>query len=328
MDGNERRWHGVVLLLASGVAFSTAGLFTRLITVDAWTLLFWRGVFGGLFIGGYVVFPQRRGTLAAIRAVGPLGLVIAACSTLGTICFINALRRTTVADVTLIYAAAPFVTASIGFLWRGERETRATLVASAVAFLGVALMFSAALSLGHIEGDLLALAMTVVMATMMVLIRHHRDTPMLPAASLSAFASALVVLPLAQPASPGAVDFLYLALFGTTQFGLGLLLLTLGTRLISATRSALIGNLEVPLAPIWVWLAFGEIPALMTCVGGGLVMLAVVGEILVGRRARTADGGSRFPPIKLGGCRPTVAPTSSGKSCPALLPPLRPTCGR
>jgi drug/metabolite transporter (DMT)-like permease len=284
MDGTQRPWRGVAMLLASGLAFSTAGLFTRLIAVDAWTILFWRGVFGGIFIAGYVVWQYRGRTLAAIRAVGPIGIAIAACSTLGTICFINALRRTTVADVNVIYAAAPFVTASIAFLWRGERETWVTLAASLVAAVGIVVMFGAAASLGNLEGDLLALGMTVVMAVMMVLIRRHRDIPMLPAASLSAFASAVVVLPLAHPASPGALDFFYLVLFGTTQFGLGLLLLTLGTRLISATRSALIANLEVPLGPIWVWLGLGEVPAIATFIGGGLVMLAVVGEILLGRR--------------------------------------------
>jgi drug/metabolite transporter (DMT)-like permease len=219
-------------------------------------------------------------------------LAIAACSTLGTICFINALRRTTVADVNVIYAAAPFVTAVISFLWRGEREAWTTLVASAVAFSGIAVMFGGAVSLGNLDGDLLALAMTVVMAVMMVLIRRHRDIPMLPAASLSAFASALVVLPLAHPASPSAIDFCYLAQFGTTQFGLGLLLLTLGTRLISATRSALLGNLEVPLGPLWVWLAFGEVPAFATFIGGGLVMLAVVGEIVVGHMRGPAQGAA------------------------------------
>ena len=66
--------------------------------------------------------------------------------------------------------------------------------------------------------------------------------------------------------------------------GLGLLLLTLGTRLISATRSALIGSLETPLAPIWVWLGFGEIPPLMTCVGGAVVMAAVAADMLLTAR--------------------------------------------
>lgn len=57
------------------------------------------------------------------------------------------------------------------------------------------------------------------------------------------------------------MNFVYLMLFGMAQFGLGLLLLALGTRLISATRSALIGSLELPLAPVWVWLAFGATPS-------------------------------------------------------------------
>jgi drug/metabolite transporter (DMT)-like permease len=74
------------------------------------------------------------------------------------------------------------------------------------------------------------------------------------------------------------------------SLGLGLLLLTLGTRLISATRSALIGSLEAPLAPVWVWLAFGELPPLMTCAGGAVVMAAVAADMLLStRRNGVAD---------------------------------------
>jgi drug/metabolite transporter (DMT)-like permease len=115
---------------------------------------------------------------------------------------------------------------------------------------------------------------------MMVIIRIHRGTSMLPATCLSAFLSSLFVLPLATPSAAGGITLLYLMLFGAAQFGLGLLLLTIGTRMISATRSALIGSLETPLAPAWVWLAFGEVPSPSTCVGGLIVMAAVVAEVL------------------------------------------------
>jgi drug/metabolite transporter (DMT)-like permease len=60
-------------------------------------------------------------------------------------------------------------------------------------------------------------------------------------------------------------------------------MLTLGSRLISATRSALIGNLEIPLAPAWVWLAFNEVPSATTIGGGVLIMLAVAADIWPGR---------------------------------------------
>jgi drug/metabolite transporter (DMT)-like permease len=103
---------GSLIVAVAAAAFSTAGLFTRLIAADVWTMLFWRGLFGGLLIAGYIVWRERAATGRAVAAVGWAGLVTAGCSTIATICFITALRETTVADVTIIYAAAPFVAAS------------------------------------------------------------------------------------------------------------------------------------------------------------------------------------------------------------------------
>jgi drug/metabolite transporter (DMT)-like permease len=277
---------GDLLILASVVAFSTAGYFVRLIPQDVWTVLFWRGVFGGLFIAGCIVWHPRDATLEAVRSVGGIGLFVAACSTVSTICFVNALRLTTVADVNIIYATAPFIAAGLAWLWTGARTRRSTLLASLAAICGVAVMFGAARLDGHIAGDLLALAMTVLLSAMMVVIRHHRRVSMLPAACLSAFLSAIAVLPLAHPAAAFGPHFIWFVLFGMTQFGLGLLLLTLGTRLIAAARSALISALEVPLACLWVWLAFGEAPSPAAIVGGVIVMLAVVADLILER----ADG--------------------------------------
>jgi|FEC22Drversion2_1045045.scaffolds.fasta_scaffold00384_8 drug/metabolite transporter (DMT)-like permease len=283
-----RRWQGTVVVLASAFAFSTAGLFTRLVETDVWTMLFWRGLFGGLLIAGYVVWRDGAGAMAALRRIGRPGLIAAGCSTAATICFINALRQTAVADVLVINATAPFVTAIMAWVWTGVVERRRTLLASAVALLGVVAMVVPTLGSGpgsgRLLGNALALAMTVLISGMMVVMRHHRAVCMLPAAALSAFLCALVVWPWADPLSVTASDFGWLVLFGTTQFGLGQLLLTIGLRSISATRSALIGALETPLAPALVWIVLGEVPAVMTCVGGAIVLAAVVGDVLGARR--------------------------------------------
>jgi drug/metabolite transporter (DMT)-like permease len=55
-------------------------------------------------------------------------------------------------------------------------------------------------------------------------------------------------------------------------------------RSISATRSALIGALETPLAPAIVWLVLGEMPAIMTCLGGAIVLAAVIGDLSATRK--------------------------------------------
>jgi drug/metabolite transporter (DMT)-like permease len=286
MDGAmDRHAQGVLLILLSAIAYSSAGFFTRLIHLDAWTMLFWRGLFAGLMILCVIVAQERGRTVAAIRAIGRPGLVAALCSTAATILYLNAFRRTSVADVAVIFAAAPFLTAGLGWLWLGVTEAWATLAASLLALVGVTIMVGGAVVEGHLIGDLLAFGMTACMAIMMLIIRQQQQTSMLPAACLSALLCPLVVWPFVSPVAIDMGDMVNLFLFGTTQFGLGLVFLTLGGRLVSATENALINTLETPLAVAWVWLCFGETPSVTSFVGGIVVMAAVAAHVWHGNRA-------------------------------------------
>lgn len=276
---------GNAIIIASAAAFSTAGLFTRLLPTDAWTMLFWRGLFGGLLIAAVIAWQEGRQVSRAFRAIGRAGLLAAACSTLGTICFILALRDTSVAEVTIIFATAPFLAAAMAWAWGAERPRLVTLIAIALALLGVVVMVGAGRGGGGTLGRLLAFGMTALMALMMVVIRRNRQVSMLPAACLSAFACAALVLPLANPAAVTSGELALLFAFGTTQFGLGLLLLTIGSRRIPATRASLLGNLELPFAPLWVWLAFGEAPSIAATIGGAIVAAAIALD-LAGNRTR------------------------------------------
>ncbi|BCH16471.1 MULTISPECIES: DMT family transporter [unclassified Mesorhizobium] len=291
MQDDQGKWLGTLLIIGSSIAYSLSGYFTRLITLDLWTVLFWRGIFGGLFIGAYVAWRYRHDLWGAIRTMGMPGLWVMVLSTLATICFINALRLAAVADVMTIHAAIPFMTAILALVFVGEREDWTTWAASFFALVGVTIIVNPQASGGYLAGYAFATTMALSYAAMMVIIRKNRHVSMLPAAGLSAFLCAFVVLPFAQPMQVTAPTMLDLVLFGTAQFGLGLLLMTVGTRLISATRSALIGSMENPLAPFWVWLAFRELPAWATWVGGSLVMGAVIFDVLTKskRRQKTVE---------------------------------------
>ena len=67
---------------------------------------------------------------------------------------------------------------------------------------------------------------------------------------------------------------------------LGLTFFTIGSRLIPAAEAALISVLETPLAPLWVWLAFDEKVSPQVLIGGGVVMVAVIGHVLLQGRLR------------------------------------------
>jgi drug/metabolite transporter (DMT)-like permease len=280
---------GLALNLASAVAYSTSGFWTRLIPLDTWTILFWRGLFAGIFIGGVIVWRYGRRTLEIVRGIGAPGIAAACLSTFATIMYINAFRLTSVADVMIMNATTPFIAAVAGWLLFKEYERWSTLVASGVALLGTAVMVGGSVREGHLAGDLLAFGMALCMAGMMLLIRRHRETPMMPAACLSALLCPLFVWPLAHPGAAAGTNMLYLVLFGVTQFGLGLLLLTLGARLISATETALIQAIEVPLGPLWVWFAFREVPPVPTWIGGAIIMAAVAGHVYTSRRPSASE---------------------------------------
>jgi drug/metabolite transporter (DMT)-like permease len=288
----SRIWLGTSLLVASAAAYSTAGFFTRLIQVDSWTLLFWRGVFGGSFLAVIVVVQQHGRLWPAIRAMGWEGVLVAICSAVATVCFLNAMRLTAVADVMVIDAAIPFVTAALAWLILGERENVWTLGATVVAFAGMALMAGPAVVHGHFLGDALAFAMVVLMALVIVLIRRKKGVSMVPAVCASAFLCSMIVWPFASPLQVDAKEFGLLALFGISQFGLGLLLLAFGTPLVSATRGALLGVLQTPLGTLWVWLAFAEQPAMLTLIGGGIVLAAVLADVLTPHPTSTTSSES------------------------------------
>src|SRR5262249_40002912 len=152
--------------------------------------------------------------------------------------YLNAFRCTSVADVAVIFAAAPFITAALGWLWLGIPQAWATLVASLVALSGVSISVGGDFTDGGFSGDLLAFGMTICMAVMMLILRQRHETPMLPATCLSALLCAIAVWPLSTPLAVDAGDAFKLFLFGTAQFGLGLALLTLGGRWVSATENA------------------------------------------------------------------------------------------
>lgn len=270
---------GLILISVSAIAWSTAGYFTHLIQLDTWTLLLWRGIFGALGIFLFMLVYERKQALRAFSRFGYPGWAFVLVSTLGMVCFVASLKRTSVAHASIIYATVPLLAAALAWLVMRERIARSTLIASLVALVGVVWMVGAG-GEGTLLGDLLALGMTLSMAVIMVIGRRYQNIPMLAAACLSVVFSAVVVAPFAQWGLPAATELGQLVLFGIVNSALGLALFAIGSKLLPAAETALIGALDAPLAPVWVWLAFGEVPGTSTLLGGTLVFVAVLARML------------------------------------------------
>ena len=282
---------GVALVVLAGVLWSAMGLALRHIEVaGTWAVLFWRsvGMVPVLFVvialtsGGHPLARLRRVGVAGV--IGGLGLVFAFAGA------IYAIQATTVANAVFLFAASPFLTAILGWLILGESVRRATLVAIAVAGVGMFIMVREGLAAGAASGNVAALLSALGFAAFTITLRWGRLTDMMPAVVLGgvlSMAVAAVVLGISgAPLLVPARDIVIAVAMGAVQLAVGMALYTLGSRVIPAAELTLLSLVEVLLAPIWVWLVLGETASVGTFAGGGILLAAVVGNALSGMRRK------------------------------------------
>ena len=270
------RSYGATLVAAAAVLWSTGGLFVRALDLDLWTMLAWRSLFAALALAVVVMGRHRSGLLAALRRMGRPGLVAIPIALVSMTSFVAAVKLTTVANVMIVYATVPFIAAGVSYLWIGERPTRRVLIASAFAFVGIALMAGAAPRLQDVAGNAVALLMTCTFAVQLVMARRYPGLEMAPVNGAGAVLCALVFFPLASAQIPSANELLILLMFGIATTAGAYVLFLVGGRYIPSGEAGLIGMLDVVLSPLWVWLLFAERPSNAALVGGVIVLGAVV----------------------------------------------------
>ena len=275
LESSQRQRRGQIYVALAAVAWSTAGVLQRQLTLDTPTQVLGRAVFAGAALLVYVAIVERGRTLQAFRSVGLAGVAVALCVATASGAFIAALNHSSVARVLFILAVAPVLAAVLARFTLGEPITRRTAWAMALALAGITLMLGAP-GEGSLAGDALAFLAALSFAAMVVITRWRHDVSMAPATCLSQVILVLAFLPFASPATIAVDDTAWLATLGIGQIGLGFALLTVGARLIPAAQVGLITLLEVVLGPVWVWLALDERPSTATLIGGAIVIAAIV----------------------------------------------------
>jgi drug/metabolite transporter (DMT)-like permease len=278
----EQKQHrlGLILVACAALSWSSAGIFTRIIPTDLMAMLFWRGLFSGSAVFLFFFASEGRKALEILASLRWPSLLVAGLSALGMITGIGSLRYTSVADAMVIYATVPFVTAGLAYLFIGERPSRSTLIASAVALAGVSVMLAGSPWGGSMYGKFLAALMSLSMAAFTTVMRKHREVPMLPAMGASAWLCSFFCFWFAGSLRVTGHDLMLIAMFGILQNAAGLIFYTYGSKKVPAAEATLVAALEVPLTPFWVLAFLNEVPGVPTLVGGAVVLTALFAHIM------------------------------------------------
>jgi drug/metabolite transporter (DMT)-like permease len=281
---------GVLLMVGATLCWATAGILVRNMDLrDSWEITFWRSLFMTVFISAILLAQYGAGVRERMRAVGMAGVVAGALWALMYVCFILALGHTTVGNVLVLASVAPFTAALLGALFLHEHIPARTWVTMFLAFCGIVIMFTDSLGQGSMVGNLIALIIPIAFAVNVVILRRaHAQVDMLPTLVLSGLFSMAVALPFAWPLEPTAKDLGLLAVMGTVQLGLGVLLMIRAAPHLSAAEIGLLAVLETIFGTLSVWLVVGERPSAVALVGGAVVIGALVANELLALRQRVA----------------------------------------
>ena len=285
---------GLVLAVASALAFSSSGPFIKPLLEAGWSLgaaLLVRMGVAGLILSPalFLAIRRQRGFLRrhAMIILG-FGLIpVLGCQ----LFFFSAMQRMPVAVALLIQYLAPVML--VAFVWMRTRRAPSSLVlwGSAVAIVGLVLVVDISGASFDLLGTLFALAAAVCVCVYFVISeRAGADLPPLALAAGGLLTGAIFmavlcltgIMPFEAPAVsvvlagievPWFVPLLWVAGVATT---VGYAFGVMAVPRIGSRVASFVGLSEVLFALGFAWLFLAEVPAPVQFAGGALILVGVV----------------------------------------------------
>ena len=270
---------GALLVILAGVLWSTVGVAVKSMDeANSFQILFYRSLSLTFYIGIIsLVFYNNILFLMAknFRSYFLDGLFLF-CAYLGGI---YSLQHTSAANALILFACAPIITAFLAVYILREIISVSTIVSIALALCGVLIMVWNDFGDASFKGNLAAIGSAFGFALFTINLRHNKNIEMLP----SVFASGVIGVSITSfiifmsgiSFMIPKKDLLISLSMGVFQVGSGLVLYTIGSKVLGSAQLTILSLGEVFLGPLWVWIAIGEEIYLNTLIGGIIIFIAI-----------------------------------------------------
>jgi drug/metabolite transporter (DMT)-like permease len=262
-------------IVAAAVLWSSSGLFAKAPIFDDWPLesrgillAFWRAMFAGVLLIPAVRRPKWD------RKLIPLCIAFTAMN----VTYLSAMTETTAANAIWLQSTAPWWVLLVGVCVLGEPFPRSERVPLLVGGAGLAIILWFELQGQGRLGVLCGLASGLAYSGVVLSLRALRGLDTVWIVAVAHLVTAAVIFPyvLYLDTWPTRGQLPVLAGFGLFQKALPYVLFARGLRTVGSQEATVIGLLEPILLPLWVYLAWDEIPAPWTFVGGGMILAGLV----------------------------------------------------
>ena len=280
---NEKIAIPVVLL--AGLIWSFGPLVVRYMNepnLVPWQYIFARGLTVFLIINLYLFFEEGKDFYKNYLKIGISGIIGGIGLGIAMISFIYSIINTSAAITLLCLAAMPFFTALLGFLFLRENISINVWVAISMATIGIVIIALGNTEKSSLLGLIFGMTASIGFSVFSVTLRWKKETPKFTTVAFSGFfcviAATIVIL-------TNDMDFLSTSYNGAlfslhgTLVCMGLILYSVGSKVIPAAELTLLSLMEVIGGIFWVWVPlFGinEIPSSNTIIGGFFLFMSII----------------------------------------------------
>jgi RarD protein len=275
-----------LMALGSGIVWSFGAVTARSTThADAFQYLIWRSV--GVLLVMEIMAKARHQPMLLRKAYtsGEWMLTAVIGLLLASFAFTYAVKTTTAANASFLGSITPLVAVVLARFVLGERLSRVTIGAIALAFVGLVVTVFGDLHAGNMIGNTAALMASVGFAIYTISVRSdpRRDwSPVLPGyAALMIVLCATMTVAHGKSLFPPMQEIGLALLHGGVFIVVGTILFNLGSKRVPAVPMTVFAQTEMVFVPLWVFLVLGEAPRPATIVGGAIIFSAVVGKAIL-----------------------------------------------
>jgi drug/metabolite transporter (DMT)-like permease len=267
VNNKNKKVSAIILLVVTATMWSLGGLLIKSINAHPLAIAGTRSAISCIIMILYVKKPKFNWSFTQIAA----GVAYASM----VITFVFSTKLTTAANAILLEYTAPIFVALLSAWMLKEKPKAIDWVTIMLVFGGMVLFFLDSLDAKGFAGNIFGLLSGISYALFTVFMRMQKNGSPIESVILGNAISAIVGIPFIFMSVPDFKGWLFLVILGVVQLGIPYIMYSEAIKNASALEASIITMIEPILNPIWVVLIIGEIPGVLSIIGGIIVIATV-----------------------------------------------------
>ena len=282
----------IPIVLFAGILWSFGPLVVRYMNdphLIPWQYIFGRGLTIFVILNLYLFFEEGINFYKNYKKVGKSGLLGGVGLGIAMISFIYSITNTSAAITLLCLAAMPFFTALLAFLFLKEKISLNVWISIFIATIGIVTMAFGNNEKNSLVGFIFGMTSSIGFSIFSVTLRWRKETPKFTTVAVAGLfcfiIAACMIMIKDQSFFSSSYNSAMFSLHGVLVC-LGLILYSIGSKVIAAAELTLLSLTEVIGGIFWVWLPLlgvNEVPSTNTIIGGFFLFISLMYYSLIMR---------------------------------------------